>query len=257
MCTFTHLIRIMNLVIDVGNTSIKFGVFDLEAIKWKTTINQDSFLPILDEVSKTFPSIRNCIISSVANLSREHLSQLKDSFDVLILNHQTKVPFKNRYTTPQTLGIDRIALMSAASFQHKNKNVLVIDAGTCITYDFINSENEYLGGAISPGIEMRYKSLHTFTDKLPLLEKAHPSLYIGNNTANAIHSGIVNAVLFEIEGYIAEYKKEYENLTVILTGGDTHFLRDSIKNDIFANSNFLLEGLNHILEYNKHSCLEK
>jgi type III pantothenate kinase len=150
------------------------------------------------------------------------------------------------------LGIDRIALASAAVHLYINKNVLVIDAGTCITYDFINSENEYLGGAISPGISLRYKSLHTFTDKLPLLEANNSKLLIGNSTATSIHAGVVNGVLYEIDGFIEAYKNNYENLTVILTGGDAHFLRDTIKNDIFANSNFLLEGLNHILEYNKH-----
>ncbi|MCB0468082.1 MAG: type III pantothenate kinase, partial [Aequorivita sp.] len=135
---------------------------------------------------------------------------------------------------------------------YAGKNVLVIDAGTCITYDFLNSKNEYMGGAISPGISLRYKALHTFTEKLPLLEATNPNLFVGNTTATSMHSGVVNGVLYEIDGYISMYRKNYDNLTVILTGGDAHFLRDSIKNDIFANSNFLLEGLNHILEYNEH-----
>ena len=148
--------------------------------------------------------------------------------------------------------MDRIALASAATHLYPNKNMLVIDAGTCITYDFISSEKEYIGGSISPGISLRYKSLHTFTDKLPLLEANNSKLLTGNNTATSIHTGVVNGVLYEIDGFIEAYKNNYENLTVILTGGDAHFLRDTIKNDIFANSNFLLEGLNHILEYNKH-----
>lgn len=247
----------MNLVIDIGNTFIKFGVFDLEELKAKKTSHHNLLFETLNEISEDFPSIKRGIISSVANISEEDLFKLKQKFDLIVLDHQTKVPFINKYSTPNTLGIDRIALMSGAATQYKNKNVLVIDAGTCITYDFINSKNEYLGGAISPGISMRYKSLHTFTDKLPLLEATHQASFVGTDTASSIHSGIVKGVLYEIEGYIAEYKTKYDNLTVILTGGDTHFLRDSIKNDIFANSNFLLEGLNHILEYNKHSCLEK
>jgi type III pantothenate kinase len=242
----------MNLTIDVGNTLIKLGVFDSGKLKLKKTCIKKDFLHTLNEISEAFPAIQKCIISSVANLSEHQLLKLQHQFDALILNHQTKVPFINKYETPQTLGIDRIALVSAAAKEYAGKNVLVIDAGTCITYDFLNSKNEYLGGAISPGISLRYKALHTFTEKLPLLETNNPNLYIGNNTTTSIHSGVVNGVLYEIDGYISIYRKNYDNLTVILTGGDVHFLRDSIKNDIFANSNFLLEGLNHILEYNKH-----
>ncbi|WGF93021.1 type III pantothenate kinase [Aequorivita marisscotiae] len=242
----------MNLVIDVGNTLVKLGVFDSDSLKHKKSCIKPDFLPTLEEIYESFPAIKRSIVSSVSNLSEHQLSKLKQLYKVLILNHETEVPFKNSYTTPQTLGIDRIALVSAAAHKHKEKNVLIIDAGTCITYDFLNDKNEYLGGAISPGITMRYKSLHTFTAKLPLLEATSTKLITGNSTVSAIHSGVVNGMLFEIDGFITAYKENYENLTVILTGGDAHFLRDSIKNDIFANSNFLMEGLNHILEYNNH-----
>src|SRR5690606_22992225 len=111
-------------------------------------------------------------------------------------------------------------------------------------------ENEYLGGAISPGIAMRYKALHNYTDKLPLLEAHLPKSLIGDSTSSSLHSGVINGVLYELEGFIDSYKNNFTDLTVILTGGDAHFLRESLKNDIFANPNFLLEGLNHILEYN-------
>ncbi len=242
----------MNLVIDVGNTLVKLGVFDSGKLNLKKTCIKKDFLTTLSEISETFPNIKNAIISSVASLTDRQLLKLQQKYDILYLDHQTKIPFSNKYATPQTLGVDRIALISAAAKQYPNQNVLVIDAGTCITYDFLTSENEYLGGGISPGISLRYKSLHTFTDKLPLLDASNPKLFIGNSTITSIHSGVVNGILQEIDGIINEYRKNYHNLTVILTGGDTHFLRDSIKNDIFANSNFLLEGLNHILEYNKH-----
>ncbi|HBC03654.1 MAG TPA: type III pantothenate kinase [Aequorivita sp.] len=242
----------MNLVIDVGNTLVKLAVFDSGILKHKKTCVKTDFLATLGEFFENFPSIDNSIVSSVAHFSEQQISKLEKLCNVLLLDHTTTVPFINKYGTPKTLGIDRIALASAAVHLYINKNVLVIDAGTCITYDFINSENEYLGGAISPGISLRYKSLHTFTDKLPLLEANNSKLLIGNSTATSIHAGVVNGVLYEIDGFIEAYKNNYENLTVILTGGDAHFLRDTIKNDIFANSNFLLEGLNHILEYNKH-----
>ncbi len=242
----------MNLVIDVGNTLIKLGVFDNQTLKLEKTCVENEFLITLEEIVQAFPKLKQCIVSSVANLSEKQLLFLKQQFDVLIIDHTTEIPFINKYTTPKTLGIDRIALVSAAVKQYAEKNVLIIDAGTCITYDFLNSENEYLGGAISPGIAMRYKALNTFTSKLPLLEATLPKSLIGNSTETSINSGVVIGVLNEIDGFINEYRKDNDNLTVILTGGDAHFLRDSIKNDIFANSNFLLEGLNRILEYNKH-----
>jgi type III pantothenate kinase len=144
----------MNLTIDVGNTLIKLGVFDSGKLKLKKTCIKKDFLHTLNEISEAFPAIQKCIVSSVANLSEHQLLKLQHQFDALILNHQTKVPFINKYETPQTLGIDRIALVSAAAKEYAGKNVLVIDAGTCITYDFLNSKNEYLGGAISPGISV-------------------------------------------------------------------------------------------------------
>ena len=128
--------------------------------------------------------------------------------------------------------------------------VLIIDAGTCITYDFIDSKNNYLGGAISPGVYTRYKSLNNLTANLPLLKPRSVKNITGNSTAKSMHSGVVKGVLLEIDGVINTYKEKYEDLTVILTGGDCKFLSKQLKNSIFANSNFLLEGLNYILEFN-------
>lgn len=242
----------MNLVIDVGNTLVKLGVFDAGNLKLRKTCIKNDFLDVLAEISETLPSISNTLVSSVGNFTEHQLYGLQKRYQVSVLDYKTKIPFINKYETPHTLGVDRIALISAAAMQFSKKNVLVIDAGTCITYDFLSSENEYFGGGISPGVSLRYNALHTFTEKLPLLEANNLNLLIGNSTINSIHSGVVNGVLYEIDGFINAYEKKYNNLTVILTGGDAHFLRDSLKNDIFANSNFLLEGLNHILEYNKH-----
>ena len=154
------------------------------------------------------------------------------------------------YKTPTTLGVDRLALVSASVNKFSSKNVLIIDAGTCITYDFIDNKNNYLGGAISPGVYTRYKSLNNLTAKLPLLKPRTVKNITGNSTKQSIHSGVINGVLFEIEGVIKNYNTKYEDLTVILTGGDSKFLSKQLKNSIFANSNFLLEGLNYILEFN-------
>lgn len=243
----------MNLIIDVGNSFFKLAVFDNGKLVDKKTTSEKDFIFQLEEFLKAFPKLDCAIVSSVGDFSEENLSFLKKKMEVHNLSHASKLPFINKYETPTTLGVDRIALVSAAAFQFPKENVLIIDAGSCITYDFLNNRNEYLGGAISPGISMRYKAMHTFTANLPFLEKINPEKFIGNSTQSSMNVGVVNGVIHEIEGFISMYKAQFSNLTTILTGGDTHFLRDSIKNDIFANSNFLLEGLNHILEINKDS----
>lgn len=243
----------MNLIIDVGNSFLKLAVFDDGKLVDKKTTSEKDFASQFEELFKAFPKLDFAIVSSVGNFSKENLSFLKKKMKVHNLSHASKLPFVNKYETPKTLGVDRIALVSAAAFQFPNKNVLIIDTGSCITYDFLNAKNEYLGGAISPGISMRYKAMNTFTANLPLLDKKNPEKFIGNSTQSSINVGVVNGVIHEIEGFISMYKAEFSDLTTILTGGDTHFLLDSIKNDIFANSNFLLEGLNHILEINKDS----
>lgn len=242
----------MNLVIDVGNTMVKFGVFDHRSLKLRRICIHKDFNFVVREIADEFPEITSTLAASVGNLDQDQLAHLHRNFESIHLTPSTPAPFINKYSTPETLGVDRIALVSAACEQYPGKNVLVVDAGTCITYDFVNSDREYYGGAISPGITLRYRSLHSFTKKLPLLEERQSRFaYVGDSTTTSIHSGVLYGVLYEIDGFIDEYKKTFPDLTVILTGGDTDFLRGRIKNDIFANSNFLLEGLNHILEFNK------
>ncbi len=240
----------MNLIIDVGNTFIKIGVFEKPLLIHKETISADNFQITIREIKTKYPLITNAILSSVSNLKEEDVDLILKLFRTTVLNHTTKVPFKNLYSTPATLGVDRLALVAASVDQFPKQDVLIIDAGTCITYDFKNKNEEYLGGAIAPGLKLRYSSLHNYTSKLPLLELKEPENYIGDSTNEAIHSGIVMGVLHEIEGSIAKYCNTYPDLTVILTGGDAHFLSKRLKNSIFATSNFLLEGLNHILAFN-------
>ncbi|MEZ4859575.1 MAG: type III pantothenate kinase [Flavobacteriaceae bacterium] len=243
----------MNLIIDVGNSFIKLAIFEKDEMVKKKTISLKDFESQLKEMEKEFPKLSYAIVSSVGEFSEKISPLLNTKLKVHILTHKSKLPFKNFYQTPTTLGVDRIALVSAAAFKYPKKNVLMIDAGTCITYDFLNYKKEYLGGGISPGITMRYKAMHTFTSKLPLLEPTKPNTFIGDSTKISMDVGVVQGVANEIEGFISLYQHNFSDLTTILTGGDAQFLRDSIKNDIFANSNFLLEGLNHILELNKDS----
>ena len=240
----------MNLVIDVGNTQVKLAVFEGNKIVFNISCSRNELKTELENIKKNF-LIDNSIISSVALFSKNELSEIDKMFSELMqLSHNTPVPYNNLYGTPKTLGVDRVAIAAGAITKYPKKNVLVIDAGTCITYDFVDDKGAYLGGAISPGVKMRYKSLNEFTDKLPLLDPLSPKNIIGKSTEESIHSGIVNGVLAEINSIINQYKEQYKNLTVVLTGGDTNFLSERLKNSIFANPNFLLEGLNMILIYN-------
>ncbi|WP_452598873.1 type III pantothenate kinase [Pontimicrobium sp. MEBiC01747] len=242
----------MNLIIDIGNTYTKLAVFELDKMQEKVVVETVDILKKIKKIKKKYREIEKAILSSVGKINENDFKFLKKEFKLEVLNHKTKVPFKNLYSTPETLGIDRIALVCASVEKYPDRNVLIIDAGTCITFDFINSKNEYLGGAISPGINMRYKALHNQTANLPLLDIEVPKSIIGTSTNTAIHSGVINGVLNEIEGNVNVYREKYPDLTVILTGGNTKMLSKQLKSSIFANSNFLLEGLNFILQYNSY-----
>lgn len=242
----------MNLIIDVGNSFTKLAVFQYSKLVSKKSFQTKYFIKEFRLFLNENPSIQKAIVSSVGKLSNSKVEKIKNELDLFILDSDAKLPFKNKYKTPKTLGVDRIALVSASVEQFPNNNVLIIDAGTCITYDFITNENHYLGGGISPGIRLRYKSLHNLTANLPLLETKTPNEIIGNSTSESIHSGVIVGILKEIDGIVKEYQKKYSDLTVILTGGDANFLSKQLKSSIFANSNFLLEGLNYILEYNSN-----
>ena len=240
----------MNLIIDVGNTRIKLAVFKDSALEKLVRTSNKMVLETIALLLEEYPATTKAIVSSVGDFSEPAMRLLERKLEVVQLTSDTPVPFQNNYSTPKTLGVDRIALVSAAAVQYPEHNVLVIDAGSCITYDFLTSENHYIGGAISPGVTMRYTALHTFTANLPLLTPTLPIQTIGNSTESSMHSGVLFGVIQEIEGYIAFYREKYPDFTIILTGGDAHLLRDSLKNSIFANPNFLLEGLLHILQHN-------
>ena len=239
----------MNLIIDIGNTRVKAAVFELNTIKEVFVFSKVEIVFELKKIFNNF-SISSSIVSSVSNISEKTLKEITDLLNPIFLSSEIKIPFKNKYETPKTLGVDRIALAAAAAEKYPQKNVLIIDAGTCITFDFINNKNEYLGGAISLGIAMRYSALHDYTAKLPLLVLSEVSNFMGTNTNTSIHSGVVNGVINEIEGVINQYQKKYGDLTIVLTGGDTYFLAKQLKSGIFAHPNFVLEGLHTVLTYN-------
>jgi len=242
----------MNLVIDAGNTLIKVAVFEKEQLIFQEVVDEKSLPQRLKEVCDVYTKIKWAMVASVRNLEPKTLAVLAVFCKVFQLNQNTPTPFKNSYATPSTLGVDRIALATAAFYRNPKGNTLVMDAGTCLTYDMVNDYGEYLGGAISPGLNMRYRALNQQTAKLPLLEKSELLDFIGNSTDTSIHSGVLNGICNEIDGVIEQYRSRFTDLTVILTGGDADFLSKRLKNPIFAHPNFLLEGLNYLLEYNKH-----
>jgi len=242
----------MLLVIDVGNTQIKAAVFEQDTLLEKEIIAYDYWQNELKKIIEKFPKIAFLVVASVGKLEKEDFLDLNSKLKVHFISRQSKFPFNNLYDSPATLGIDRMILASGAVLQFPNKNRLIIDAGTCITYDFIDANDNYFGGAISPGIRLRYESLHNYTSKLPLLKKEKPNEIIGNSTTQSIHSGVINGISFEIEGFISSVLDKNDNFIIILTGGDTDFLAERLKNTIFANSNFLLESLNQTFQYNNN-----
>ncbi len=239
----------MNLIIDVGNTRTKLAVFKDSKMVHFEIFNQNNLYQKVENCVKKF-NCNHAIISFVGAIEKDETDKIKECIRLIELTNTTNVPFKNCYKSPKTLGVDRIALVAAAFEQFPNKNVLIIDAGTCITYDFIDNKGRYHGGAISPGISMRYKAVHTFTDKLPKLTPVFLDKLIGDTTENSLHIGILGGVISEIDSFIDKYRKKNMELTVVLTGGDANFLANRLKNSIFANPKFLLQGLNTILTYN-------
>jgi type III pantothenate kinase len=239
----------MILAIDVGNTRIKGAVFEdanlVETFVFLKTQLQFSIENILNKHKK----VSNIVVASVSDLDKQTFLDFKELVKIHFVSHNDPFPFINRYETPKTLGIDRLVLATGATLRFPKQNRLVIDAGTCVTYDFIDENNNYLGGAISPGLRLRYESLHNYTAKLPLLTLENPEHLIGKSTSESIHSGVVNGLIFEIDSFIADYKALYSNFIIILTGGDTEFLAKRLKNTIFANSNFLVESLNQTFQY--------
>lgn len=237
-----------NLVIDKGNSSIKVGVYD-EACNQLymnrfVTLTESALLSLSDEFS-----CNRCIVSSVVNDLPHQYEELKARMDKFItLDEHTPLPIENLYSTPSTLGRDRLAVCVGANYIKPNQNLLVIDVGTAVTYDIVNSKNQYVGGNISLGLEMRAKAMHAFTAKLPEV-KIDPEVgTYGTTTETALQSGVMRGLQYEIEGYMTCLSKIYPHLSVFLTGGGSFYFEKFFKSAIFA-KDLLLLGLNRILIY--------
>ncbi len=240
----------MDLIFDIGNTRIKYATL-LNGELTSKGYCTDNEMEIL--VNKLSGKIKRLLLSSVKPTTKAQLNMFeKIGVKPLFLNANLKMPFVNKYETPDTLGADRLALVAGGLFIYPNKPVLIIDVGTCLTFDFVTEKGVYFGGSISPGLHMRLNALHTFTGKLPLVSLREPKDLIGKSTNESMLSGVVNGIQTEIDGIIDWYKLRYPQVKTILTGGDSAFFDKKLKNSIFADADILLKGMHFILEHNTH-----
>ena len=238
----------MNLIVDFGNTRVKVAVFRGTALIEKKTF--DSEEDLLSHL-KEFVGITNCLIASVTGSHTSLLALLNTRFPSVLFSSTTATPLTNLYKSLHTLGSDRLAGAVGSFTLYPHQNVLTIDAGTCIKYNFVNAKNEYLGGAISPGLSMRLKAMHEHTHGLPVIDmdKDYNTL-IGENTRESMLSGALLGAAAEVEGAIRGYTLLYPDLQVVLTGGDSDYLCKQLKNRFFTDPTILLSGLNAILNFN-------
>jgi type III pantothenate kinase len=254
MIFYTYFCQYMNLVIDIGNTRVKAAIFEKRELKHFLAFASTNELLNAGLIGKY--TVRRCIIGSVVNEIESFVEELKKQVPVLLFNSQTPVPIKNMYRSAHTLGSDRLAGAIGGNALAPSQEILVIDAGTCIKYNFVNSDNEYIGGAISPGLQMRLKAMNTFTSRLPLLEMdKNYDIVIGTDSAESMLSGALLGAVAEMDGFIGQYRQRFNTIKVFLTGGDADFFAKRLKNPIFADQFLILKGLNEILEHNKQTVL--
>jgi len=240
----------MNLIFDIGNTSTKVAVFDGQKKLLSFRTKQFSWDEMQKKCSPYEKEITKAIVSSVRYTPDFVIDIATQGIpDVHVLSHETRLPFKNEYETPETLGPDRIAAVAGAHLLFPGKKVLIIDAGSAVTYEYLIG-NIYKGGNISPGISMRFKALHKFTSKLPLASTTQKYKSPGKNTMDALTAGVINGLIYEINEYIRTFEKKYKNFKVILTGGDSGYLKDKIGHHVAYLPDIVIDGLNYILEYN-------
>jgi type III pantothenate kinase len=238
----------MNLIVDIGNSSSKLALFKGKKKLSQTRITEFDKLEIkafLDDCK-----IEKAIISSTRELPEQFAEiHFPNIPKIHYLSHESLLPFKIEYDTPLTLGTDRIAAVAGALLQFPDSDLLVIDAGTAITFDYVLA-GSYKGGNISPGINMRFRALNKFTDRLPLVHPTENFSFPGRNTNDAIAAGVITGVTYEINEYIRTFENKITDFKIILTGGDSEFLKDKIDHHIAYLPDIVIDGLNYILEYN-------
>lgn len=235
-----------NIAVDIGNSRIKSGEFigeTLEQVEY-----WDSLIQLHQSKKVHAPSWSFC---SVRGNSHE-IEQVFGQEKLFILDHRTPLPIRMEYKTPETLGMDRVAALVGAQSLFPQKNLLVIDVGTCNTYDILSDQGVFIGGVIAPGFKMRMKAMNHFTKGLPDISEEWETIEngaLGQTTIECIKSGSFDATIMEIEGFIDHFNKELDDLTILLTGGDAPFFESKIKGTIFARSNLVLRGLNRIMHF--------
>ena len=238
----------MNLIFDIGNTSTKVAIFDGR----KKVISIRTKMFSCEKMEKMLGKYRldRAIVSTVRDIPDFVIDLATHGIPhVHTLSHESRLPFRNNYETPETLGPDRIAAVAGACLAFPGKKVLIIDAGIAVTYDFL-SGRIYKGGNISPGLSMRFRALHRFTGKLPLVSTTEKYISPGRNTAEAITAGVTDGLIYEINEYIRTFQKKHAGIKVILTGGDSGYLKDRLGHKVTYMPDIVLDGLNYILEYN-------
>ncbi len=240
----------INICIDWGNTNVKAAIFaDNKIIEQFNFAPNDALEKITFAITKYEP--QKAIICSVNDDSAKLEKVLKDKIKTTVsLNDKTSLPIMNAYSSPDTLGVDRIAMVTAANELFPDKNNLVICIGTCITYNLMQKNRIFRGGAISPGLRMRLKAMHDYTGRLPLVDVDGDLLLLGYDTETCMRGGAVLGIIVEIDGLINEYQNQYTDFNVILTGGDAPYFATKIKSRIFADPDLILKGLNLIVNYN-------
>jgi type III pantothenate kinase len=238
----------MNLIVDIGNTSTKLAVFEGINKLSQSRISELSCEELEEELTRY--KIDKVIISSVKKLPLiiSELFLTNISY-VHFLSYKSLLPFKIEYNTPESLGPDRIAAVAGAYNLFPETEVLIIDAGTALTFEFL-SFGSYRGGTISPGLRMRFKALNKFTARLPLVSPSASFTFPGQNTNDAISGGVITGMTYEINEYIRTFENKQTNFKVILTGGDSEFLKDKLNHHIAYMPDIVIDGLNYILEYN-------
>lgn len=239
----------MQLVIDIGNTVAKMAAFRGEELV-EVAYTSNETLEELPHFFAKYP-FKQAIWCSVVDLSAIAASRISTvCVPCLQFTHAVQTPIRNVYSTPETLGLDRLAAVVGAQQVQPGRDLLVIDAGTCVTYEFVDATGCYHGGNISPGLEMRLKAMHQFTSRLPLVPPEGELLEVGNSTETALRAGAIWGLQHEIEGYIRAFKHKYPQLLVFLTGGCRFSFDTNLKNIIFADKFLVLKGLNRIVLYN-------
>lgn len=239
----------MNLVIDQGNTVTKVAIFEAD-ILLDTFLYETFDVGICSSLLMNY-NIKKCIYCSVVETPVEVLLYLDNNLpNFLFIDENTALPIKNGYKTPKTLGKDRLAAVVGANQLFPCKNVLIVDIGTAITYEFIDNSACYYGGNISPGISMRFKSLHAFTGKLPLLDRHGDLPTVGYDTETAVRSGVIWGIIYEIRSYIEDYRTKYPDLEIIVSGGHARYIQPHLQDEVRIDVNLVLKGLNRILNYN-------